>query len=531
MCLGEKDMQFSTSLKEILEQYKNQEKSYTENGATAFKTSGKELLDFNFNITSMRSWKWGDIATDFAKVFYENPVIAIKYWFYNLDCREGLGERNISKGIMKWMVDNHPEIVEKIYKLISEYNRWDTLILLADPQFNTNKELRKTIVEWIKIHFIYDIMHAYDEEPISLLGKWMPSENASSKETKRMARQLMQDINITPRNYRRCLSALRRKLNVVECDMSTNNWNKINYEAVPSKANLNYANAFMRHDTERRQSYLDSLKKGESKINAKVLAPYEICHAYGGSYGYSVKGYDEALEQMWKALPQYQMNDVLVVRDGSGSMSCKVSGEVSCLDVATSLAIYAAEHNSKNWYNKFITFSSSPRFVDMSNCKSLRDKIQYCSGFNECSNTDIYKTMKLILNTAISKGYEQYQLPKTILIISDMQFDDHNPPMWSRFKDYEHGSFNYDKTLFEQIQMEYKQCGYKLPKIVFWNVDSRGNKTIPIQQNECGLTLVSGFSTNIFKMVLGNELDPYKALLKILNSERYQPVEEALQAD
>ena len=282
----------------------------------------------------------------------------------------------------------------------------------------------------------------------------------------------------------------------------------------------------MRHDTERRQNYLDSLKKGESKINAKVLAPYEICHAYGGSYGYGVKGYDEALEQMWKALPQYQMNDVLVVRDGSGSMSCKVSREVSCLDVATSLAIYAAEHNSKNWYNKFITFSSSPRFVDMSNCKSLRDKIQYCSGFNECSNTDIYKTMKLILNTAISKRYKQYQLPKTILIVSDMQFDAGPSRYGSSYT-----AFNYDKTLFEQIQMEYEQCGYKLPKIVFWNVDSRGNKTIPIQQNECGLTLVSGFSTNIFKMVLGNELDPYKALLKILNSERYQPVEEALQAD
>ena len=524
-------MQFSTSLQEMMEWYKNKEKSYTENGATAFKTSGKELLDFNFNITSMRSWKWGDIATDFAKVFYENPQIAIKYWFYCMDCREGLGERNIAKGIMAWLADYHPEIVEKVLKLIPEYNRWDTLILLADPEFTANKHLREQAVYWIKMTFIYDIMHAYDEEPISLLGKWMPSENASSKETKRMAKQLMQDINISPRNYRRCLSAIRRKLNVVECNMSANNWNKINYEAVPSKANLNYANAFMRHDEERRKEYLDSLKNGNSKINAKVLAPYEICHAYGGSYGYGVKGYDEALEQMWKALPQYQMNDVLVVRDGSGSMSCKVTGEVSCLDVATSLAIYAAEHNSKNWYNKFITFSSSPRFVDMSNCKSLRDKISYCSGFNECSNTDIYKTMKLILNTAISKGYKQYQLPKTILIVSDMQFDDHNPPMWSRFKDYEHGWFNYDKTLFEQIQMEYKQYGYKLPRIVFWNVDSRGNKTIPIQQNECGLVLCSGFSANIFKMLLGDELDPYQALLKILNSERYQPVEEALQAD
>lgn len=530
MCLGEKDMQFSTDLKEILEQYKNQEKSYTENGATAFKTSGKELLDFNFNITSMRSWKWGDIAIDFAKVFYENPQIAIKYWFYCMDCREGLGERNIAKGIMAWLADYYPEIVEKVLKLIPEYNRWDTLILLADPEFTANKHLREQAVYWIKMTFIYDIMHAYDEEPISLLGKWMPSENASSKETKRMARQLMQDINITPRNYRRCLSAIRRKLNVVERNMSANNWDEINYEAVPSKANLNYANAFMRHDTERRQSYLDSLKKGESKINAKVLAPYEIVRNYRISK-WRVSNSDEALEQMWKALPQYQMDDVLVVRDGSGSMSCKVTGETSCLDVATSLAIYAAEHNSKNWYNKFITFSSSPRFVDMSNCKSLRDKISYCFGFNECSNTDIYKTMKLILNTAISKGYKQNQLPKTILIVSDMQFDAYEAPYWNCRGTWEHGSFNYDKTLFETIQMEYKQCGYKLPRIVFWNVDSRGNKTIPIQQNECGLTLVSGFSTNIFKMVLGNELDPYKALLKILNSERYQPVEKALQAD
>ena len=524
-------MQFSTSLKEKMEQYKNQEKSYTENGAVAYATSGKELLDFNFNITSMRTWRWPAIKEDFAKVFYENPTVAVKYWFYCMDCREGLGERNISKGIMKWMVDNHPEIIEKVYKFISEYNRWDTLILLADPQFNTNKELRKTIVEWIKIHFIYDIMHAYDEESISLLGKWMPSENASSKETKRMARQLMQDINITPRNYRRCLSALRRKLNVVECNMSANNWDEINYEAVPSKANLNYSKAFMRHDEERRKEYLDSLKNGEAKINAKVLAPYEICHSYGGSYGYGVKPYDEALELMWKALPKYQMNDVLVVRDGSGSMTDRVSGEVTCLDVATSLAIYAAEHNSKNWYNKFITFSSRPEFIDMGHCKSLRDKIMYCSTFNDCSNTDIYKTMKLILNTAVSKRYKQEELPKTILIISDMQFDADGRSYWSSYSTNKHGSFNYDKTLFETIQAEYERFGYKLPKIVFWNVDSRGNKTIPVQQNDCGLILCSGFSANIFKMLLGNEFDPYQALLKILNSERYQPIEKALQAD
>ena len=161
---------------------------------------------------------------------------------------------------------------------------------------------------------------------------------------------------------------------------------------------------------------------------------------------------------------------------------------------------------------------------------SLREKLILCSRYDDCSNTDIYKTMKLILNTAIRNGYKQSQMPKTILIVSDMQFDAHEIGYFTSHRTYEHGSFNYDKTLFENIQSEYRRAGYKLPKIVFWNVDSRGNKTIPIQQNELGMALVSGFSANIFKMVLGEELDPYKQLLTILNSERYKRVEEALRA-
>lgn len=523
-------MEFSTSLEEMLDMYKAKEKTYTENGAVAYKSSGKQLLDFNFSITEMRNANWDTIGKKFSKVFYENPRLAIKYWFMVGDIRESLGERNIFKGIMKWMVDNHPDTVEKLYKFIADYNRWDTLILLADPQFNTNKELRNKVVEWIKINLIHDVMHAYDEEPISLLGKWMPSENASSKETRRMARQLIQDLNTTPRTYRRALTRLRKKLNVVECKMSSNKWGKIVYEHVPSKANLNYANAFMRHDTERRQEYLNSLKHGEVKINAKVLAPYEIVNKYKNGY-YGVKAYDEALEQMWKALPQYTLNDVLVVRDGSGSMTDKCTGNVSCLDVATSVAIYAAEHNSKNWRDKFITFSSHPEFVDMSNCSSLREKVALCEHFDDCSNTDIYSTMRLILDVAKKNKYKQSQMPSAILIISDMAFDAH-PGNLNRYwgmKDY-NTPFNYDKTLFEKIQREYAKSGYKLPKLIFWNVNARGTTTVPVQENELGLSLVSGFSANIFKMVLSEDLDPYKQLVNILNSERYEPIEKALQA-
>lgn len=520
-------MDFSTSLEEILDMYNSTQKTYTENGALAYQSSGKALLDFNFGITALRGADYPTIGEEFSKVFYENPKTAMLYWFYVMDIREGLGERNIARGIMQWLTEHHPELVEKVIECIPEYNRWDTLIMLADPYFNSDIKLQEKAIKIIEQQLVKDLKNVGNNS-ISLLAKWMPSENASSTETIRMANTLMTALHLKAKTYRKALSLLRAKLRIVERDMSANNWSDINYENVPSKANLNYADAFMRHDEERRLEYLKSVKKGESKINSKVLAPYEICHKYGGSYGYGVGAYDEALELMWKGLPQYQLNDILVVRDGSGSMTDRINGNISCLDVATSLAIYAAEHNSKVWKDKFITFSSKPQFVNMSHCSSLREKMMLCSRYDECSNTDIYKTMKLILNTAISNGYRQKDMPKSILIISDMQFDACEAPYWTRHDTLGHGSFNYDKTLFEIIQNEYKKAGYKLPKIVFWNVAATLNKTIPVQENELGMSLVSGFSANIFKMVLSEELDPYKQLLNILYSKRYEKISLSL---
>ena len=425
------------------------------------------------------------------------------------------------------MVDNHCDILEKIYEYIPEYGRWDILILLADPYFNINKGFRLQVIKFIERQLVYDLKQiSKSRSSISLLGKWLPSENASSKETIRMARQLMRDLNIKPKTYRKALTLLRKKLNVVEVDMSSNHWEDIQYEAVPSKANLKYSDAFLRHDEERRREYLSKVVKGESKINAKVVAPYEIVKDYSGIYCNMVNSYNETLEQMWKALPQYQLDNILVVRDGSGSMTDRIGNtKVTCLQVATSLAVYAAEHNKGIWKDKFITFSSKPQFINLSKCSSLKEKLEVCSRYDECSNTDIYKTMKLILNTAINNGCKQKDMPKSILIVSDMQFDDYHGYYYDRF---EHGAFNYDKVLFESIKTEYMAAGYKLPRIIFWNVNNRGNKTIPLQENELGLVLCSGFSTNIFKMVLGNEVDPYKQLLKVLNSERYSFIDECL---
>ena len=209
------------------------------------------------------------------------------------------------------------------------------------------------------------------------------------------------------------------------------------------------------------------------------------------------------------------VENTLVIRDGSASMTMEQNG-IQPLTVATAIAIYASEHNTKEWQNKFITFSNRPKFINLSNCNTLLDKLEKCYAEDDCSNTDIYKTMELILGVAVNNGNKQNQLPQTILLISDMQFDS--------------SQFHMDKTLFEEISYRFKQFGYKLPKLVFWNLSGRTSNTIPLQQNDYGLILISGFSTHLFEMVMSNEFDPYKALIKILSSKRYQPVQDALRA-
>lgn len=479
-------------------------KVLTENGAVAYASSGKALLDFNFKLSTYRHADIQDIMDDFARVYYEDPLLAVKYLFWLGDVREGAGERNAFRSALMWLAEYKPHICRAVLELVPEYNRWDSLLPLLDTQVceDVCKLLKKQIVE--------DIIAMENHGNVSLCAKWMPSENASSSKTKRYARTLIAAFGWTATRYRKNLSALRKYLDVVEVKMSAKQWGEINYERVPSKANLIYGGAFMRNDTERRCEYLSSLVNGEVKINAGVLQPHEIVSKYGI---WHVGDYDETLEQLWVNLPHVNLHNVLVVRDGSGSMTTRISGNTTCLDVSTALAIYMADHNSGDWKGKFVTFSSSPAVVDLSNCKTLRDKLERTSLEDDCSNTNIYKTMRLVLDTAIQNHISQEDMPELICILSDMEFDPYR--------------FNFKKSLFEIITDEFEAEGYKMPRICFWNINAHGAK-VPLQQNDFGLILCSGFSVQIMKMFMSGELDPYKVLLDTLSTDRYAAVERAV---
>ena len=514
-------MSFMNAVKNTLNEDFNY--SVTENGALGYRTTGKELVDLNFAVASMRSMSEGDIYNKFTKAYFEDKMMALRWLFFARDIHGGLGERRLFRVILKNMAKDDVDIVKNLAPLVSEYGRYDDLWCL----FGTDVD--GVILDIIKKQLTDDIANMADNKHVSLLAKWLPSVNASSAKTKMDARYICKNLGMTEREYRKTLSSLRSYIDIVESKMSAKKWGDIKYETVPSRANLIYNGAFLRNDEERRREYLSKLEKGETKINAGTLFPHDIVHKYADTTGwrYGVGKYDATLESLWKALPDTvnECGNTIVVADGSGSMCCNVGGSsrVTALEVANALAIYFAEHSSGDFKDKYITFSSRPQLVDFSQCDSLRDKLRVAYSHSECSNTNIEKVFDLILTTAVNGHMKQEDMPKNVLIISDMEFDS-----CATCGGGNGWGLNRPSTrLFEVIKKRFEDAGYQMPKLSFWNVNSRTN-TVPVKENGLGVTLVSGFSTNICKMILSNKINPYECLVEILNSERYDAVENAL---
>jgi len=484
---------------------------YTENGAIGYKSSGKELLDINFAISSMRNMTENQVKEKYEKAFNEENMLAVKWLFYARDCRSGVGERRLFRVCLDYLAKEHRDVACAILKLVPEYGRWDDLLDLL------NSDLNDDVFNIIKNQLEEDKENMKENKSISLCAKWMPSINASSKTTKQLARILIKKLNYNEKNYRKMLSQMRSFLKVVEVSMSAKKWGEINYGAVPSRANLIYSKAFLRNDTERRQEYLDKLKRGEEKINADVLFPHDIVNKY--EHCFSV---DDSLEALWKNLPDYVKGNgnTICVADSSGSMCSSASpkSSVTCMQVAFSLAVYFAERSSGRFKDKYITFSSRPSLIDLSQGQNLREKLNIIRRHCYCENTNIEAVFDLILDYATSNNLPEEELPANILILSDMEFD-------SMVNVGSHGRPN--DAFFVNMAKKYKEHGYLLPRLVFWNINSRTG-TIPVKENSMGVALVSGFSPAIVKMVLSNKTDPYECLLEQLNSERYQAIEDAL---
>ena len=504
----------------------------TENGAVMHASTGKSFLDAFWKISSCRNIQDEDqIVQIFAPCFKEDFELACKLLFYIRDCRQGCGEKRTFQIMFNWLMNKNNGMATKLIKLIPEFGSWKDVVLLA------YKTEDPSLYELVLNQLNEDVANYEKGKSISLLAKWLPSINTSSKQTVEMAKTFCKRLGYTHTNWRKTLSRLRKHIDVIERKMCSGEWSAIDYNAVPSKANLIYKNAFMKHDEIRRKDYLSKLAKGDEsvKINAGVLEPYEIVHKYvsesGHSHNYSWTGYrgintvDDAIELLWKNLPRndaLQEKNLICVHDNSGSMGTTVGGtSVSCHDVADSLAIYCSELLKGDWKDKFITFSEQPKMVDLSNCDTLASKIGVLHRKMDCSNTNVEAVFDLILKTAVANHCKQEEIPD-VLVLSDMEFD-----CATTTRSY--GMDSAFDTLFATIRRKFARQGYQMPKMIFWNICSR-TMGIPVRENANGVILVSGFSKNIFNMVASGKLDPFEALKDQLNVSRYEVVAEALKA-
>ena len=466
----------------------NQE-ARTENGMKARKATANPCVDLFFNIGAMRG---KDVIPAFVAAYVHDPVTAIRIALWVRDVRGGAGERKIFRDILKYMETNDPETAKKIILRIPELGRWDDMLVANGPL----KDYSFSLIQSALI------------DGNGLAAKWMPRKGKDAVEL----REFMQ---WSPKYYRKTLVNLTK---VVESQMCAKDWDNINFNHVPSVASSRYKKAFSRH-TDKYKEWTAALVstdpevKASVKVNAGAVYPYDVLKGlttpYGSSSLYNQSNLNHIIAQ-WDALPNYVGDaNILPLVDVSGSMICPVGqnykSSTTCLDVAVSLGLYLADKNTGKFKDTFLTFSGYPELLHLKG--NIVQKIEQMVKSKWTMYTDLHKAMDKILQTAIDGNVPQSEMPKILLILSDMQFD---------------SCTSHDDSAMEMIERKYIHHAYNVPKIVFWNLNSKDNA--PVKFDKSGTALVSGFSPSIVKAVLAGDMEeftPEAIMMKAVMNERY----------
>lgn len=482
----------------------------TENGALAHRTTNSAVYDMFAMGAAYRKRTDEDCILLFKNAFEEDSVLALKCLFYIRDCRGGQGERRFFRTCFRWLAENKPVRARNLIEYLPEYGRYDDLFEL----FGTPVE--KNVMALIEKQLREDM--ACKKNGISLIAKWLPSENASSEETIARARKIRRSLGITSRQYRQMLSKLRAKINVLERLMSANEWDKIEFDKIPSRAGIIYRNAFARRDIIAKK-YESFAKDKNTKVNASVLYPYEVVAkaVKTSRWSYHFNTLDETeramINKYWDNLPDYLNGkdcSMMCVVDTSGSMTG--SDAAAPINVAISLGLYCAERIGGPFKNHYISFASKPQLIKTEGIDFV-DKVRRIYQTNLCDNTNLEAVFDLLLKTATKKGVKQDDIPKTIVVISDMEIDS-GTGYWSNYRWTKRSA----STEMEKIRQKWAAYGLQLPKLIYWNVESRNSNTF--LDAGPNVSFVSGMSPTIFRQVLTGKTG-YDLMLEAINSERY----------
>lgn len=494
---------------------------YTENGGLQYNHLANAVYEMYAKCGAYRQRSDEDCIFAFKQAFDENEELAMKCLFYLRDILEGAGERRFFRVCYHWLATKYPEAARRNLKYMPELGRWDDIFSLVDTP------LEKDAFALAKHQLAMDAKDVMiPNGAVSLCAKWMPSINASSQKTRALGNKLRKYMGFSEKQYRKLLSTLRERINVLERLMSANEWDKIDFSAIPSQAGIKYRKAFIRHDLERKKAdpkavtYEEFVKDDSTKVNAGAMAPYEVVHkaldyitknyAYKYDYNtstrtfYTSKSMDDteriAINKYWDNLTDYfkdaTFNGICVV-DTSGSMTCGFNS-ARPIDVAISLGMYCAERNHGPFANHYISFASRPQMIETSGIDFV-DKVLRIYKTNLVDNTNLEAVFNLMLQTAIDNNCSQDEIPQTVLVISDMQVDS----AVTFGMGYGWGSYGNKsgqiRTMMEKMRERWAARGYQMPKIVYWNVNASQDTFL---DDGPDVTYVSGASATTFKQVL-----------------------------
>ena len=455
-------------------------KTTTTNMMATYDTSLNPVLDLFFAIGASRG---KDITALFNRAWQTDKDLTLRCMLWARDVRKGSGERQTFRNLLRQLAIIEPQVVQVLLPKVPELGRWDDLLVLPEPHIGYAAK------------FILNAIKNGD----GLAAKWMPRKGP-------MAVYLRKAWEMTPKQYRKFLV---RNTKVVETDMCSNEWSNINYNHVPSVASARYQNAFNRHDEDRYQLWKDGLNKGTSKVNAGAVYPYDVVRSL------KIGDKEVALAQ-WENLPNYLSDNlILPMVHVSGSMTCPVSGSVTALDIAVSIGLYLADKQQGPFKDLWLTFSAEPQLERLTG--NLVQKYHQMVTGKWQMNTDLELAFDRILDVAKQGQVKAEDMPKYLLILSDMEFDQCRQD----YSAYGYLSTTPTTTAWDMIQGKYERAGYQIPKVIFWNLNARpGN--VPVSQNEEGVALVSGFNTHILKSILSaSNLDPVEIMKNTLMSSRY----------
>ena len=463
---------------------KSKKDGLTANGAVTRKTSGKTHLDL-FAIAGSARNAQNDVVSLFTKAYADDKELALRILLWLRDIRGGAGERQAFRNVIRHLAVNDPVVVEKLIPYVAEYARWDDMIESL-PVMST-----------LFVKAAKEVKNAIDSGN-GLASKWCARKGA-------VAVALRDAWGMSPKQYRRFVVDNTK---VVETLMCNKEWDAIEFNKLPSLAGLRYQKAFAKNAPTKYELFKTKLVKGEVKINVATLFPHNIVtNVRMGTGDVTV------MNESWKALPNYLGNkdgNVLVMSDVSGSMSTNVSGSTTALDVSLALGLYTAERLRGPFKDMVLTFSEHPAFHKITGV-TLRDRMNNLNRAKWDMSTNLQAAFKLVLDTGLKNSVPQADMPETIVVISDMEFN--------RCA---------NKTNFGGIKTQYANAGYKMPKLVFWNAHGRADNN-PVKHDEDGTAMVSGFSPAILSAVLTDkEFDPMSTMLDVVMNPRYDIAEEVV---